>query len=155
MNISFNSNGEYEIKELPYRLEAGTRNIAGVIGFGAAIDYLLSVGLERIHEYEIELKKYLVERMSTVPNIKIYNKNTDSGVLLFNIKGYFSQDVAIYLNSYKVCIRAGNHCAKMLQEAICDTNTCRVSLYFYNTKEEIDILVNALMNQDKILDTVV
>lgn len=155
MNISFNSNGEYEIKELPYRLEAGTRNIAGVIGFGAAIDYLLSIGLERIHEYEIELKKYLVERMSTVPNIKIYNKNTDSGVLLFNIKGYFSQDVAIYLNSYKVCIRAGNHCAKMLQEAICDTNTCRVSLYFYNTKEEIDILVNALMNQDKILDTVV
>lgn len=155
MNISFNSNGEYEIKELPYRLEAGTRNIAGVIGFGAAIDYLLSVGLERIHEYEIELKKYLVERMSTVPNIKIYNKNTDSGVLLFNIKGYFSQDVAIYLNNYKVCIRAGNHCAKMLQEAICDTNTCRVSLYFYNTKEEIDILVNALMNQDKILDTVV
>lgn len=155
MNISFNSNGEYEIKELPYRLEAGTRNIAGVIGFGAAIDYLLSIGLERIHEYEIELKKYLVERMSTVPNIKIYNKNTDSGVLLFNIKGYFSQDVAIYLNSYKVCIRAGNHCAKMLQEAICDTNTCRVSLYFYNTKEEIDILVNVLMNQDKILDTVV
>ena len=74
MNISFNSNGEYEIKELPYRLEAGTRNIAGVIGFGAAINYLLSVGLERIHEYEIELKKYLVERMSTVPNIKIYNK---------------------------------------------------------------------------------
>ena len=155
MNISFNSNGEYEIKELPYRLEAGTRNIAGVIGFGAAIDYLLSVGLERIHEYEIELKKYLVERMSTVPNIKIYNKNTDSGVLLFNIKGYFSQDVAIYLNNYKVCIRAGNHCAKMLQEAICDTNTCRVSLYFYNTKEEIDKLIEALKDQDKILDTVV
>ncbi|MBR4671624.1 MAG: cysteine desulfurase [Bacilli bacterium] len=155
MNISFNSDGEYELKSLPNRLEAGTRNIAGVIGLGAAIDYLESVGLDRIHEYEMNLKRYLVERLSTVPNIKIYNKSLDTGVLLFNINNYFSQDVAIYLNKFNICIRAGNHCAKMLQEAICDTNTCRISLYFYNTKEEIDILVNALMNQDKILDTVV
>ena len=155
MNISFASNGEYEIKELPHRLEAGTRNIAGVIGMGAAIDYLQSIGLDKIHEYEVELKKYLIDRISTVPNIKIYNKNLDTGVLLFNIKGYFSQDVAIYLNKFKVCIRAGNHCAKMLQEVIDKTNTCRVSLYFYNTKEEIDVLVNALMDQDKILETVV
>ena len=155
MNISFASTGEYEIKELPHRLEAGTRNIAGVIGMGAAIDYLQSIGLDKIHEYEMELKKYLIDRISTVPNIKIYNKNLDTGVLLFNIKGYFSQDVAIYLNKFKVCIRAGNHCAKMLQEAICDTNTCRISLYLYNTKEEIDVLVNALMDQDKILETVV
>ena len=155
MNISFSSDGEYELKSLPNRLEAGTRNIAGVIGLGAAIDYLESVGLDRIHEYEMDLKRYLVERLSTVPNIKIYNKSLDTGVLLFNINNYFSQDVAIYLNKFNICIRAGNHCAKMLQEAICDTNTCRISLYFYNTKEEIDILVNALMNQDKILDTVV
>lgn len=155
MNISFSSDGEYELKSLPNRLEAGTRNIAGVIGLGAAIDYLESVGLDRIHEYEMNLKRYLVERLSTVPNIKIYNKSLDTGVLLFNINNYFSQDVAIYLNKFNICIRAGNHCAKMLQEAICDTNTCRISLYFYNTKEEIDILVNALMNQDKILDTVV
>ncbi len=155
MNVSFNSNGEYELKELPTRLEAGTCNIAGVIGLGAAIDYLQTIGLDKIHEYEVELKKYLVDRISTVPNIKIYNKNLDTGVLLFNINNFFSQDVAIYLNQFKVCIRAGNHCAKMLQEAICDTNTCRISLYFYNTKEEIDVLVNALMNQDKILETVV
>ena len=155
MNISFSSDGEYELKSLPNRLDAGTRNIEGVIGLGAAIDYLESVGLDRIHEYEMNLKRYLVERLSTVPNIKIYNKSLDTGVLLFNINNYFSQDVAIYLNKFNICIRAGNHCAKMLQEAICDTNTCRISLYFYNTKEEIDILVNALMNQDKILDTVV
>ena len=155
MNISFNSDGEYELKSLPHRLEAGTRNIAGVIGLGAAIDYLESVELDRIHEYEMNLKRYLVERLSTVPNIKIYNKSLDTGVLLFNINNYFSQDVAIYLNKYNICIRAGNHCAKMLQEAIGDTNTCRISLYFYNTKEEIDVLVNTLMDQDKILDTVV
>ena len=86
---------------------------------------------------------------------KIYNESNVSGVLLFNVSPYFSQDVAIYLNSYNICIRAGNHCAKMLQEAICDTNTCRVSLYFYNTKEEIDKLIEALYHQDKIFDTIV
>ena len=155
MNVAFSSDGEYELKELPQRLEAGTRNIAGVIGLGAAIDYLLKIGLDNIHNYEVELKKYLIEKIKIVPNIKIYNENTDSGVLLFNVGDYFSQDVAIFLNTYKICIRAGNHCAKMLQEVICTTNTCRVSLYFYNTKEEIDILIKALMNQDKILDTLV
>lgn len=155
MNIAFSSNGDYELKELPFILEAGTRNIAGVIGLGAAIDYLEKIGLEKIHLYEMKLKKYLVEKIKKVPNIKIYNESNESGVLLFNVSGYFSQDVAIYLNSYNICIRAGNHCAKMLQEAICDTNTCRVSLYFYNTKEEIDKLIEALYNQDKIFDTIV
>ena len=75
--------------------------------------------------------------------------------MLFNVGDYFSQDVAIYLDQFNICIRAGNHCAKMLQEVICTTNTCRVSLYFYNTKEEIDVLIKALKNQDKILDTVI
>ncbi len=155
MNIAFSSSGSYELKELPFKLEAGTRNIAGVIGLGAAIDYLEKIGLEKIHLYEMELKKYLVEKIKKVPNIKVYNESGESGVLLFNVSGFFSQDVAIYLNSKNICIRAGNHCAKMLQEVICDTNTCRVSLYFYNTKEEIDKLIEALYNQDKIFDTIV
>ena len=155
MNVMFSSDGKYELKELPFRLEAGTRNIAGVIGLGAAIDYINSIGINKIHEYEVRLKKYLLDKIKTVPNIKTYNENVDSGLLLFNVGNYFSQDVAIFLNNYKICIRAGNHCAKMLQEVICSTNTCRVSLYFYNTEEEIDKLIEALMNQDKILDTIV
>lgn len=155
MNATFSSDGEYTLKSLPARLEAGTRNIAGVIGMGASIDYLNKIGLDKIHKYEMELKKYLIERLSEIPNITIYNKNTTSGVLLFNVGKYFSQDVAIYLNQFKICIRAGNHCAKMLQEVICVSNTCRISLYLYNTKEEIDKLVEALKDQDKILDTVV
>lgn len=155
MNETFSSSGEYTLKKLPARLEAGTRNIAGVIGLGATIDYLDKIGMDKIHEYEIELKKYLIEKLSAIPNITIYNKNTKSGVLLFNVGKYFSQDVAIYLNQFKICIRAGNHCAKMLQEVICVSNTCRASLYLYNTKEEIDKLADALKNQDKILDTVV
>lgn len=155
MNTAFSSDGYYEIKSLPARLEAGTRNIAGVIGMGSAIDYLTSVGMDKIHNYEMELKKYLINRMKSIPNIKLYNEDNDSGVLLFNVGNYFSQDVAIYLNQFNICIRAGNHCAKMLHEVICSSNTCRVSLYLYNNKEEIDKLVDALMNQDKILDTLV
>ena len=155
MNTVFTSTLKYELKELPARLEDGTRNIAGVIGLGAAIDYLNSIGIDRIHEYEKKLKKYLVEKIKKVPNIKIYNDNSESGILLFNLGEYFSQDVAIFLNSYKICIRAGNHCTKMLEEVINKTNTCRISLYFYNTKEEIDKLVEVLMKQDKIFDTIV
>jgi len=155
MNVSFASSGKYELKSLPARLEAGTRNIAGVIGFGAAIDYINEIGIDNIHKYEMELKKYLVEKLSEVPNITIYNKDNESGVLLFNVGKYFSQDVSIYLNQFKICIRAGNHCAKMLEEVICVSNTCRVSLYLYNTKEEIDKLKEVLMDQDKILDTLV
>ena len=155
MNEEFASDGTYSLKELPTRLEAGTRNIAGVIGLGAAVDYLQEVGLDKIHKHELELRKYLVDEMSKIPNIKIYNKNVKSGIVLFNVDKYFSQDVSIYLNQFKICIRAGNHCAKMLHEVIKDTSTCRVSLYLYNTKEEVDVLLNALKEQDKILDTLV
>lgn len=155
MNISFNSNSEYELKELPARLEAGTRNIAGVIGLGAAIDYINNIGIENIHSYEKELKRYLIEKLEKVPNIKMYHKEANSGVLLFNVDNYFSQDVAIYLNKYKICIRAGNHCVRMLEEELKVTNSCRVSLYFYNTKEEIDVLIEALMKQEEILSTII
>ena len=155
MNTEFSSTGDYSLKELPTRLEAGTRNIAGIIGLGAAIDYINSIGLERIHNYELSLHQYLLEQMKQIPNIKIYNPNTQGAIVLFNVDKYFSQDVAIYLNQFNICIRAGNHCAKMLHEVIQDNSTCRISLSFYNTKEDIDKVVEALKNQDKILDTLV
>ena len=155
MNAYFDSAGEYELKPLPERLEDGTQNIAGVIGLGTAIMYLNKIGLDKIHEYEMELKKYLLEKLETVPNIKTYNDSTDTGILIFNVGDYFSQDVSIFLNQYKICVRAGNHCAKILKEALTATNTCRISLYLYNTKDEIDKLIEVLMLQDKLLDTVV
>lgn len=144
-----------ELKDLPHRLEAGTPNIAGVIGLGAAIDYLNSIGMDKIHAYEKKLKRYLLEKIKEVPNLKIYNSKDDSGLLIFNIEPFFSQDVAIFLDKYNIAVRAGNHCAKMLKDVICVTNTCRVSLYFYNTKEEIDKLIEVLKMQDHFLDTVV
>ena len=84
------------------------------------------------------------------PRNLYYNKNVESGVLLFNVGKYFSQDVAIYLNQFKICIRAGNHCAKILDNVFNISNTVRISLSFYNNKEEIDLLINVLKNSSNI-----
>lgn len=151
MNESFDSATEVILKELPTRLEAGTPNIAGVIGLGAAIDYLTKIGMDTITNYEINLRKYLVDKLISIPHIDIINIESDSGIVTFNVDGIFSQDVAYYLNKYNICVRAGNHCAKILKKETGVTNTIRVSLYFYNTEEEIDALVDLLKDKDKIL----
>ncbi len=154
MNASFDSEGTVDYKSLPSRLEAGTPNIEGVLGMGAAIDYLLDVGLETIHQHEIELKKYAVERLSQIPNLELYNKDIENGMIAFNIQGVFSQDTAVYLNHYHICVRAGNHCAKILKEDLNIKNTCRISFYLYNTKEEIDELVRVLEKSEDIFKVV-
>ena len=151
MNESFDSEKEIYLKDLPQRLEAGTPNIAGVIGFGAAIDYLSNIGMLNISIYEQKLKKYLIDKLKEIPYIQIVNEEADSGIVAFNVDGIFSQDVAYYLNKYNICVRAGNHCAKILKNSIGVKNTVRVSLYFYNTKEEVDDLVELLSNKDKIM----
>lgn len=146
MNASFTHDGIREYKELPYLLEAGTQNIAGVIAFGSVINYLTNIGLKKIKEYEENLRKYAIDKLKSVKDIIIYNENSESGIITFNIKDIFSQDLAIYLNKYNICVRAGNHCAKILKDDLGIKTTCRISLYFYNTKEEIDYLVNVLNN---------
>ena len=151
MNESFDSEKEIYLKDLPQRLEAGTPNIAGVIGLGAAVDYLDKIGMDTISIYEQKLKKYMMYKLEKIPYIQIVNEEADSGIVAFNVEGIFSQDVAYYLNKYNICVRAGNHCAKILKKAIGVKNTIRVSLYFYNTKEEIDALVELLSDKDKIM----
>ena len=121
---------------------------------GKAIDYLLKIGLDNIHKHELELKKYAVEKLKQIPNIRIYNAESNSGIIVFNIHKVFSQDTAVFLNHYGICVRAGNHCAKIVKDEINVSNTCRASFYLYNTKEEIDKLVEALNNQDKIFDII-
>ncbi len=144
MNSYFEVNFDREYSKIPTRFEAGTPNIAGVIAFGKVIDYLLNIGMDNISKHELSLKKYLIDRLKENENITIYNENTMSGIVTFNYKDIFSQDLAIYLNKENICVRAGNHCAKILKEEIGVKNTCRVSLYLYNTKEEIDKLVDTL-----------
>lgn len=151
MNESFDDVNDVYLKSLPTRLEAGTPNIAGVIGLGAAIDYLNKIGMDNILEHERELRKYLVNKLVDIKHIDIINLESDTGIVAFNVDGIFSQDVAVYLDKYNICVRAGNHCAKILKDAVGVKNTCRVSLYFYNTREEIDRLVELLSDKNRIL----
>ncbi len=151
MNISFISPKEIEYKELPYKLEAGTQNIAGVIGFGKAIDYINNIGIDNIEEYCLELRKYIINGLKKLKNINVYNENVEGSTIAFNIDNVFAQDTAIYLDKYNICVRSGSHCAKKLEDELGIKNTCRISIYFYNTKEDADRLIEALDN-DKILE---
>lgn len=151
MNESFDNEKEIYLKELPTRLEAGTPNIAGVIGLGEAINYIQKIGIDKIHERELNLRNYLIEKLVKIPHIDIINLEADSGIVAFNVEDIFSQDVAYYLNKYNICVRAGNHCAKILKNATGVVNSLRVSLYFYNTESEIDALIELLKDKEKIL----
>ncbi|MBE6149930.1 MAG: cysteine desulfurase [Firmicutes bacterium] len=146
MNSNFTYDGVREYHDIPTKLEAGTPNISGVIGFSSAIKYLNNIGMDNIYKYEKELKEYALDKLKNVKDVIIYNENSESGIVTFNIKDIFAQDLAIYLDKYNICVRAGNHCAKILKDEIGIKNTCRISLYFYNTKEEIDKLVKVLSN---------
>ena len=150
MNAIFNKDGYVELKDLPDRLEAGTPNIEGVLGLAETIKYVEQIGLDKIQNYEKELRKYLVDRLSELDFIKIYNKNNEAAIIAFNIEGVFSQDTAIYLDKYNICVRAGNHCAKLTKDVFDVANTVRISLSFYNTKDEIDLLINVLKNSENI-----
>lgn len=155
MNAMFMNDGYLELREVPVKFEAGTQNIAGVIGMGACIDYLSSIGLNKIIKHEHELKHYLISRLEELDNIEIYNKDTVGSIVAFNVKDIFSQDTAMYLDKHNICIRAGNHCAKILNNVFNVNNTCRISLAFYNTKEEIDKLIEVLANIDNIWEEII
>ena len=154
MNSYFEADGSYELKRGPMKFEAGTPPIAEVIGLGEAIKYLMNIGMDKIHDYELSLKKYLVSKLEEIPNITVYNKDSDSGILAFNVDGVFAQETSIYLNYYHIYVRAGNHCTKMLKDNLGVKNTVRVSMYFYNTKDDIDRLVEALKNSENIFKVV-
>ena len=154
MNAIFTRDGYMELKDLPSRLEAGTPNIEGVIGLSSAIDYINNIGIENICKYEHELRDYLMDRLLELDFISIYNKDNYSTTVVFNINGVFSQDSAIYLDKYNICVRAGSHCAKILKDVFNVANTCRISLSFYNTRSEVDLLINVLKNSKNIWEEI-
>ena len=132
---------------LPNKFEAGTQNVEGVIGLGAAIDYIESIGYDNIQKIEKELINYAMEKLSELDYLDLYvtpNKQNHSGVISFNIKGVHPHDVASILDSEGVCVRSGNHCAQPLLRYMGLDSTCRASFYIYNTKEDVDKLVSAL-----------
>ncbi len=142
-NARFDIHGNLMLKRTPVKFEAGTPPIGGVMGLGAAIDYLSAIGMENIMEHERELRSYLMAALNKLDNFKVYNHDATSGIIALNVDGIFPQDVSVYLNSKNIAIRAGDHCAKLLVNLIGVPNTVRVSFYFYNTKEEVDKLIEA------------
>lgn len=152
MNVTFSKDKKYEPLPAPVKFEAGTQNIAGIYGFGAAIKFLMSIGMDEIEQREKQLRSYLNKKLENQDNIVCVNPDSDSGIFTFNVKNVFAQDEGTLLNSKGIAVRTGKHCAKMIDDVINEIATIRVSLYFYTTEEEIDALVDALINGGDILD---
>lgn len=134
-------------KELPWKFEAGTPIIGGAIALGAAIDYLAEVGLANIHAHEQALASYAIEEMSKIEGITIYGPKDASkrcGLVTFNLEGAHPHDIATILDEDGIAIRAGHHCAQPLMKWLDVSSTARASFYIYNTKEEIDALIDGL-----------
>ena len=138
---------ETSFAPLPNKFEAGTQNVGGVVGLGAAIDYIEKIGYDNIEKQEKEVVSYAVQELKKLDYLDLYltsNLENHSGVISFNLKGVHPHDVASILDSQKVCVRSGNHCAQPLMRYLGIDSTCRASFYFYNTKEDVDALVKAL-----------
>ena len=143
-NARFDKDGNVILKEVPEVFEAGTPNIEGVLGLGSAIDYLTSIGMVRIQEYDNYLIKYMMDKLCKLDNVIVYNPKAEVAIVSFNVKGIFAQDVGSYLNKYGICVRTGNHCAKILHNITGIDQSIRASMYLYNTTDEIDRFVELI-----------
>ena len=140
-------------KDIPYKYEAGTPNIVGAIGLGAAVDYLSKIGMENVHEHEREITSYAIRRMAEVKEITIYGPKDVAkrvGVLSFNLGDVHAHDLASILDEEGIAIRSGHHCAQPLMEFLNVPAMSRASFYIYNTKEEVDVFMNALEKARKL-----
>lgn len=151
-NITFDDNLRVELLDAPHKFEAGTLNLAGIMGFKAAVEFLTSLGMENVLKHEVELFDYALSKLENYKDIIIYNKTARGGILTFNKVGVFAQDEATLLNSYGIAVRSGQHCAKILDKYLKTKATVRASFFLYTTKEEVDELINAIINGGDILD---
>jgi cysteine desulfurase / selenocysteine lyase len=138
---------ETRYNDLPYKFEGGTPNIADVIGYGAAIDYLNNLGMDKVREHEIDLTKYALDTITGVKGVTLYgppDTQDRGGVVSFNIGDIHPHDLATIMNDHGVAIRSGHHCAQVLMERLDVAATSRASFYIYNTEEEIDTFIGAL-----------
>lgn len=139
--------------ELPWRFEAGTPNVAGVIGLNAAVDYLKKIGMDNVRKHELELTKYALNEMSKIKNVKVYGGKDASkraGVISFNVNNVHSHDVATILDSFGIAIRSGHNCAQPLMKRLNVSSVARASFYVYNTKDDVDKLVAGLKEVERV-----
>ncbi len=136
----------FRVNTVPHKFEAGTPAIAEAVGFGAAADYLLSVGMDDVAEHEHEITEYALERLEEIPGVKLFGPTADKkgGVAAFTLDGVHPHDVAQILDRDGIAIRAGHHCAQPLHEKFGIPASSRASFYLYNTKDEVDMLVNGI-----------
>ncbi|EJV2867644.1 cysteine desulfurase SufS [Salmonella enterica] len=135
----------------PWRFEAGTPNTGGIIGLGAAIDYVTSLGLDKIGDYEQMLMRYALEQLAQVPDITLYGPAQRLGVIAFNLGKHHAYDVGSFLDNYGIAVRTGHHCAMPLMAWYGVPAMCRASLAMYNTHEEVDRLVAGLTRIHRLL----
>ena len=152
MNVKFFPDGTASYLLPPMKFEAGTLNIAGIIGLGEAIAFLQEIGMDQINAHEEELKSYAVEKLKKTGKVTIYNERSEAGIVTFNVDGVFAQDAATLLNSKGIACRSGQHCAKMLNDELGTVATVRASFYLYTTKDDIDALVKAIEEGGDFLD---
>jgi cysteine desulfurase/selenocysteine lyase len=139
--------------DLPYRFEAGTPNIADVIGLGAAIDYLNEIGMNNVREHETNITSYAINALSTIKDVTLYgptNADHRGGIIAFNIGDIHPHDLATIMNSHGIAIRSGHHCAQVLMKKLDVPATSRLSFYIYNTKKEVDIFIDVLNEARRI-----
>jgi len=139
--------------EVPAKFEAGTPPIAAAIGLGSAVDYLNNIGMSVIHEYEKSLTSYAMDSLREVSDLKFFGtSSTKSGVISFNVKGIHAHDMGTLLNDYGVAVRTGHHCAQPVMERYKVPATTRASLYLYNTRDDIDVLVESIRKVQKLFN---
>jgi cysteine desulfurase/selenocysteine lyase len=141
--------------ELPQKFEAGTPNIAGAVGLGAAIDYLNNIGMKSVRSHEQELTAYALKRLSENKHVKIFgplNTEKRTGVVSFNVGDIHAHDIATILDSDGIAVRSGHHCAQPLHERLKLAASCRASFYLYNTQEEVDTLCTSIDKCVKIFN---
>lgn len=137
-------------KEVPHKFEAGTPHIAGVIGLGAAIDYLSRLGMDAVRKHEEEVVSYAMEKLEAVKGLTIYGPKKRAGVIAFTLKSAHAHDIAQVLNEDNICVRSGNHCAMPLHLSMGIAATARASFYIYTTKKDVDALVLGLEKVNKM-----
>ena len=148
-NVTFEKT---EYADLPHKFEAGTPNIAGVIAFGTALDYMNSIGFDNIENHEKELLDYATENLKKIDGIKIYGDNNQKiSVISFNIGDHHPSDIGSILDQFGIAVRTGQHCTQPIMDFYKIPGTVRASFSFYNTKSEIDLFIEALIKASKML----
>ena len=152
MNKKFEKDGNYVVYNSVRKFEAGTPHIEGILGLGAIVKYINSVGFDFIEKKEKELRDKALEGLKKLEHIEIYNEDNDASTITFNIKNVFAQDAASYFAKYNICLRAGQHCAKLIDGVIDTYASVRCSFYFYNTIEEVNKFIEVASKGSDFLD---